>query len=94
MNKISSTERASLIKLAASLPEGDETRRAILAGLQKVGIEFATKDALDKYLKEHPKADSKNHSVKKNKGVVRKDVEDTWAKNVEKKPRRGWRRSS
>jgi len=30
-----------------------------------VAIEFPSQDALDKYLKEHPKADRGNHSVKK-----------------------------
>ena len=36
MNKISSQDRSALIRLASSLPEGDETRRAILAGLTKL----------------------------------------------------------
>lgn len=36
MNKISSQDRASLIRLASSLPAGDETRKAILAGLAKI----------------------------------------------------------
>ncbi len=35
MNKLSSQNRASLIRLASSLPAGDETRKAILAGLKK-----------------------------------------------------------
>jgi hypothetical protein len=34
MNKISKADRAALIKLASSLPKGDESRRAILAGLK------------------------------------------------------------
>ena len=33
MTKLSSQDRAALIKLASSLPAGDETRKAILAGL-------------------------------------------------------------
>ena len=35
VNKLSFQDRASLIKLASSLPAGDETRKAILAGLSK-----------------------------------------------------------
>ena len=36
MNKISSSDRSALIRLASSLSAGDQTRKAILAGLQKV----------------------------------------------------------
>lgn len=36
MNKLSSIDRTALIRLAASLPKGDESRRAILAGLEKL----------------------------------------------------------
>ncbi len=35
MNKISSQDRASLIKIASALPAGDLARKAILAGLSK-----------------------------------------------------------
>ena len=35
MNKLSSDDRASLLRLASSLPVGDESRRAILSGLQR-----------------------------------------------------------
>ena len=35
MNKLSSTDRTALVKLASSLPKGDETRRAVLAGIVK-----------------------------------------------------------
>ncbi len=35
MNKLSSQDRASLIKLASSLPTGSPERKAILAGLKK-----------------------------------------------------------
>jgi hypothetical protein len=38
MNKISKSDRSALIKLAHSLPKGDESRRAILAGLEKVQV--------------------------------------------------------
>jgi hypothetical protein len=34
MNSLTASDRNSLIKLAASLPQGDETRRAVLAGLK------------------------------------------------------------
>ena len=34
MNKLSSQDRSALIRLASSLPAGDETRKAILAGLK------------------------------------------------------------
>ena len=50
MNKISSSDRAALIKLASSLPAGDETRRAILAGLAGTGKTAATK-AVEPYQK-------------------------------------------
>ena len=40
-------------------------RRAVLAALYKKGTEFPTEDALKEYLKEHPNADPKNHSVEK-----------------------------
>jgi len=36
MNKLSSSDRSALIRLASSLPVGDKNRKAILAGLQKV----------------------------------------------------------
>jgi len=35
MNKLSSQDRSSLIRLASSLPAGDRIRKAILAGLKK-----------------------------------------------------------
>lgn len=49
MNKISSQDRASLIRLASSLPAGDETRRAILAGLLSIRVEKEA--AVDKDLR-------------------------------------------
>lgn len=36
MRTLTASDRVSLIKLASSLPKGDETRKAILAGLQVV----------------------------------------------------------
>ena len=49
MTKISSQDRAALIRLASSLPVGDQNRKAILAGLQKV--EAAQDTGPDKKLK-------------------------------------------
>ena len=37
--KITASDRKSLIRLAHSLPKGDKSRRAILAGLQKQGAD-------------------------------------------------------
>ena len=38
MKTLTASDRKSLIRLAASLPKGDEQRRAILAGLKKVSL--------------------------------------------------------
>ena len=40
---ITASDKASLLRLASSLPAGDETRRAILAGLQRVSAEEKVK---------------------------------------------------
>ena len=37
MNKLSSSDRSALIRLASSLPAGDENRKAILSGLKSAG---------------------------------------------------------
>lgn len=55
--------RTAALKLAASLPKGDELRRALLARLIE-SKEHATEEAREKYLKEHPDADPRNHTVK------------------------------
>lgn len=39
MQKMSTKEKTSLIRLAASLPKGSEERRAILAGLKKARVQ-------------------------------------------------------
>ena len=39
MNKISSQDRSALIRLASSLPAGNPTRKAILAGLRSIPFE-------------------------------------------------------
>ncbi len=41
--------------------------------LKKLAMEFDSKEALEKYLKEHPKADRSNHSVKSQEGVPSKE---------------------
>jgi hypothetical protein len=46
------------------MPVGSQGRRAILAGLQKVSMEHASDEALKQYLKDHPDADPKKHTVK------------------------------
>jgi len=68
MRNLTASDRAALIRLASTLPVGDENRRAILAGLARVATEFATMDALQGYLKEHPGADKSKHTVKKQDG--------------------------
>lgn len=45
----------------------DLIRELYLDRMQKKAMEFPTKKALEKYLKEHPDADPKNHSVVKSK---------------------------
>lgn len=52
--------RPDILKIAARLPRGSEIRRALLHTLAK---DFGSQEALDAYLKEHPKADPKNHTV-------------------------------
>ena len=68
MNKVSTQDRSRLIRLASQMPVGSQTRRAILAGLQKVSMEHASEKALKQYLKDHPNADPKNHTVNEDKG--------------------------
>ena len=49
MNKISSQDRAALIRLASSLPPGSEERKAILAALsQTAAVKPADLEALKK----------------------------------------------
>ena len=61
-------DRIELIRLASTLPKGDDLRRAVLSGLVRSGREFATQDAMKKYLHDHPDADPKNHSVVESEG--------------------------
>lgn len=69
--------RESLVRLASALPKGSSERKGVL----KVAREFATEDALKKYLKDHPNADPKKHSVKKK--------EDSGSSSSESKPTPG-----
>lgn len=57
--------RKKLIRLAHSKPE---LRASLLPLLARQAKEFGSKEELAKYLKDHPKADPKNHSVGKGKG--------------------------
>ena len=88
MKKLSSIDRTALIRLASSLPRG-ETRRVLLSAILKVGTEFATKDALDAYLKEHPNADRSKHSIKDSghlsgsKHIIEKAPHETTEKDHE-----------
>ena len=54
------TLRKQLIRLAHENPE----LRGVLLPLLKQGMEHPSKDDLEKYMKEHPKADPKNHWIK------------------------------
>lgn len=56
-----STLRSNLIRLASANPE----LRPHLLPLLKEGMEHASPEALQKYLKDHPGADKSKHSVKK-----------------------------
>src|SRR3972149_4358253 len=60
--------RSQVIRLASALPSGDPLRQSILACLIKVGKEFPSEEARQEYLKEHPKADPKKHTVEKKVG--------------------------
>ena len=64
LRTLTASDRSILTRLASSLPTGSRERRAILAGLAKRATEFSSKEELAKYLKDHPNADPKNHSVK------------------------------
>lgn len=64
------TYRANLIHTARSLDSGDPLRRAILSSLRKEALEHSSKEEMQKYLKEHPNADPKNHTVREKSKVV------------------------
>jgi len=48
MKSLTASDRKNLIRLAASLPKGDGTRRAILSVLQGVRVASASERDLDK----------------------------------------------
>ena len=47
MKSLTAADRKSLIRLASSLPKGDKSRRAILAGLSKVAAKKVVLEGLD-----------------------------------------------
>lgn len=55
------TLRSQITRLAAEVPA---LRQHLVPLLRKQALEFSTPDQLQKYLKEHPKADKKKHTVK------------------------------
>ena len=69
--------KQGLIKLGTTNPELRPHIRPLLAKLatfDREAIVFPSQHAMDKYLKEHPDADRKNHSVVENKDT--EDYED------------------
>ena len=77
MSKLSPQERSSLIKLASELPPGDETRRAVLSGLSKVGM---TEDK-KKQLSERDDKWQETETARK-KGVAKKVIQDLDLKSL------------
>jgi len=65
MGKLATSDRTRLLRLASELPAGNNLRLSILGGLYRHAIEFSSKEEFQDYLKNHPNADPKNHSVKK-----------------------------
>lgn len=61
--------RTKVIKLAHQNPELRPVLLPLLReGMDKTAMEFKSKEALEAYLKAHPKADKNNHSVKETEG--------------------------
>ena len=58
--------RAGLIRLAHARPDLRTHILPLVTG--RVAMEFDSQEALEKYLKDHPKADKSKHTVKKNDG--------------------------
>jgi len=71
--------RAGLIRLAHARPDLRPHILPLVTG--RVAMEFDSQEALEKYLKDHPKADKSKHTVKKNdggkkdKGKGKKDIQ-------------------
>lgn len=57
MKNLTASDRSALIRLAASLPKGDENRRTILAGLNSLNLKVRTSSGFD--------AESFNKAMKK-----------------------------
>lgn len=74
MYKFASADKRRLLRIAGLLPVGHPMRRAVLVGLTRQATEFSSKEELAKYLKSHPDADPKNHSVKKQDSGTSKTV--------------------
>jgi|SRR3989344_6955565 len=75
LKKISSSDRESLIRLASSLPSGNEIRRAILTGLQKTSGKIDEKkvhEAAKKFVGKTGTTMSDNIEVYGFKGFVHK----------------------
>jgi len=47
MKNLTASDKKTLIRLASSLPKGDKSRRAILAGLSKVAAKKVVLEGLD-----------------------------------------------
>ncbi len=69
MKTLTASDRSTLTRLAASLPKGDETRRAILAGLKKAG---ELPEALKENVENPPEAVQKLKEEMKAKKASRK----------------------
>jgi hypothetical protein len=65
-------KKAAIEKLAKLAKENPGMRVQIVPLLKKLAMEFPTQESLDKYLKDHPTADRKNHTVKKNRPDIQK----------------------
>lgn len=62
---MSNAFRDQVIKLAKENPD---LRKYLVPLLQKTAMEFPTEDAWEKYKKEHPGAERRDHTVKKDTG--------------------------
>ena len=55
------SSKRSLVRLAYGMPQGDQNRRVLI----RMAMEHASEDAMRQYFKDHPGADPKKHTVKK-----------------------------
>lgn len=77
------TLRTKLIRLAHAHQEF----QGYLLPMLREAEEFSTQDALDKYLKEHPGADPKNHSVKKPSSGFKGHRDPEWRQLMRSNPK-------